>query len=134
MSDYAKDLQEDAEPQDVARVADQEFARLMVMRALDASFKAAKAKREVYRLCGGGRWHMSVPVDNEWDSDMIIIGALDSLKREILEERAKSVELFFALRELYSLPCVRDVLVPAKGLGNVADRVEAALRRAGIPT
>ena len=34
------------------------------------------AKDEVERLCEGGRWRMSVPVDEKHDSDVVIMDAL----------------------------------------------------------
>lgn len=48
-------------------------------RAAELAQKVERAHAEIARLCDGGRWRMTVPVDPKRDSDLILTDALDAL-------------------------------------------------------
>jgi hypothetical protein len=65
----------------------------------DALVDAAHA--EISRLCHGKRWQMTIPLDEERDSDVIIGNALRALKDRIAELE-KDAERYAKLKDAYS--------------------------------
>jgi hypothetical protein len=53
-----------------------------IRELLDAADSAQScAYDEVVRLCAGGRWTMRVPVDQERDSDTVLVAALETVPK-----------------------------------------------------
>lgn len=52
------------------------------------------AHTEIHRLCAGGRWQMTIPVNEQRDSDMILSRALDDLaaQRDAARDIAAALE------------------------------------------
>jgi hypothetical protein len=55
-----------------------------------------RAREEVHALCSGKRWAMSIPVEEDRDSDMVIVSALDYA----VTLRAEAVRLREALERV----------------------------------
>jgi hypothetical protein len=47
-----------------------------------------RAKDEVVRICLGGRWLMSVPAREGYDSDLLIMAALDAAQATVRRQQA----------------------------------------------
>jgi hypothetical protein len=57
-----------------------------------------RAREEVHALCSGKRWAMSIPVEEDRDSDMVIVSALDYA----VTLRAEAVRLREVLEKMLS--------------------------------
>lgn len=47
-----------------------------------------RAKDEVVRLCQGGQWRMTVPVNEDRDSDTLLMRALDEAQATVRRQQA----------------------------------------------
>lgn len=55
--------------------------------------KIEKAYAEIFALCKGKKWQMSVPVNEDKDSDCVIIDGIKSAEEEADKEHAKLTEM-----------------------------------------